>query len=264
MKKSISSINDISIICHKLYPPKAATHAFSFRKFFLHCSILFAGILFFCLTLHFLLFNPITASGNRLQATHPKATVVIDPGHGGRDPGKVGIQGTLEKEINLQIALILKELLTAQNIQVMLTRTEDRDLATEEEHFKISDMKERLQLIQNSEADVVISIHQNSYTDPQVLGAQCFYYTDSMESHALATILQQQIIVSTNQKKQREIKSNGDYYLLKNSSLPTVIIECGFLSNEEEEALLNTKEYQRKMAYAIHLGILQYLNQKTK
>lgn len=187
--------------------------------------------------------------------------IIIDPGHGGKDPGKVGTKGTLEKEINLEIALHLKAILETQNVKVIMTRNKDMDLSTTSSNRKLSDMKERLTLIQESNANLVISIHQNSYTSPEVYGAQCFYRTDSAQGEQLASIIQKQIIISTNQTKIREIKGNDDYYLLKHSPLPTVIVECGFLSNPEEEKLLLTDEYKRKMAWAIHLGILQYLNQ---
>ena len=190
-------------------------------------------------------------------------TVVIDPGHGGRDPGKVGTQETLEKEINLKIGLYLKELLERQNIKVIMTRDEDKDLAVTTGNFKTSDMKERISLIQKSNADLVISIHQNSYTSSEVYGAQCFYYSDSDEGKELAGFIQKQVITSTNQTKIRDIKSNNDYYLLKHSPFPTVIVECGFLSNPKEETLLLIDAYQRKMAWAIHLGIFQYLNRET-
>lgn len=188
------------------------------------------------------------------------STIIIDPGHGGRDPGKVGTADTVEKDINLKIALYLKEILENQNVKVIMTRSEDKDLATTTDNFKSSDMKERVSLIQKSNADLVVSIHQNSYTDPHVYGAQCFYYSNSTEGKELAALLQNQIILSTKQTKIREVKSNNDYYLLKHSTLPTVIVECGFLSNPEEEKLLLTDEYQQKMAWAIHLGIFQYLN----
>lgn len=189
------------------------------------------------------------------------ATIVIDAGHGGSDPGKVGVAGTLEKDINLKIALYLKEMLETQDIEVIMTRDKDEELSTNSTNRKASDMKERVALIQESNANAVISIHQNSYTDPKVYGAQCFYYTNSEEGETLASMIQKQIISSTKQTKIREIKSNNDYYLLKHSTLPTVIVECGFLSNPEEENLLLNDEYQRKMAWAIHLGILQYLHQ---
>lgn len=191
-----------------------------------------------------------------------KPLIIIDPGHGGRDPGKIGTSGTLEKDINLQIAFYLKEILEVQDMCVLMTRTEDKDLSKTSDNFKTSDMKERISFIEQNNADLVISIHQNSYTDPKVYGAQCFYYTNSEKGEKLASTLQKQIITSTNQSKIREIKSNDDYYLLKHSPLPTVIVECGFLSNSTEENLLCTEEYQRQMAWAIHLGILQYLNKK--
>ena len=190
--------------------------------------------------------------------------VVIDPGHGGKDPGKIGSFGTLEKDINLQIALYLKEILEVQDIHVIMTRKEDKELTTNENNRKMADMKERIKLIEESNADLVISIHQNSYTTPEVYGAQCFYHTDSAKGKQLAAIIQNQIIASTNQTKIREIKSNNDYYLLKNSPVPTIIVECGFLSNPEEEQLLLTEDYQRKMAWAIHLGVLQYFNLTDK
>jgi len=212
-------------------------------------------------TLNNLLSIPIqNASEN---SASPTPIIVIDAGHGGADPGKVGVAGTLEKDINLKIALYLQEILTAQDIQVVMTRETDIDLATASEHWKLSDMKQRLSQIP-SNTTAVISIHQNSYTDPQIYGAQCFYHTPSKESKQLATLLQKQIITSTQQTKLREIKGNADYYLLKHSPVPTVIVECGFLSNPEEERLLLTEDYQRKMAWAIHLGLLKYLKTQER
>ena len=213
--------------------------------------------------------NSKTTDTSVSQSTLTKATsssksktIVIDAGHGGPDPGKVSESGTLEKDINLKIALYLKEILESQNINVIMTRTEDKDLATETNKRKLSDIKERVKLMENSNADMVISIHQNSYPDAVVYGAQCFYPTESEEGKKLASIIQNQIITSTNQTKIREIKDNNDYYLLKHSSTPIVIVECGFLSNPAEEQLLLTDEYQRKMAWSIYLGTLQYLETK--
>ena len=199
------------------------------------------------------------SSLTKATSSSKSKTIVIDAGHGGPDPGKVSESGTLEKDINLKIALYLKEILESQNINVIMTRTEDKDLATETNKRKLSDIKERVKLMENSNADMVISIHQNSYPDAEVYGAQCFYPTESEEGKKLAAIIQNQIITSTNQTKIREIKDNNDYYLLKHSSTPIVIVECGFLSNPAEEQLLLTDEYQRKMAWSIYLGKLQYL-----
>ena len=203
-----------------------------------------------------------SVSQSSLTKAASSKTIVIDAGHGGPDPGKVSENGTLEKDINLKIALYLKEILESQNINVIMTRTEDKDLATETNKRKLSDIKERVKLMENSNADMVISIHQNSYPDAEVYGAQCFYPTESEEGKKLAAIIQNQIITSTNQTKIREIKGNNDYYLLKHSSTPIVIVECGFLSNPAEEQLLLTDEYQRKMAWSIYLGTLQYLETK--
>jgi len=207
--------------------------------------------------------NPINENSFQNKTnTSLSPTIIIDAGHGGPDPGKVSESGTLEKDINLTIALHLKKLLETQNISVIMIREEDKDLATETNKRKLSDIKERVNIMENSNADMVISIHQNSYPDPNVYGAQCFYPSNSEEGKKLATIIQNQIITSTNQTKIREIKSNDDYYLLKHSPIPIVIVECGFLTNPEEETLLLTEEYQRKMAWSIHLGILQYFNIK--
>jgi len=202
----------------------------------------------------------VPVSGENIRSTGGSAPlVVIDPGHGGDDPGKVGVAGTLEKDVNLVIAKQLQNLLEAQDVQVIMTRSEDKHLGNGGSGWKLADMKERIAIINEAQPDVVISVHQNSYTTPDILGAQCFYYTNSEESSRLAGILQKQIIQSTNQTKIREIKANSDYYLLKKSQPPTVIVECGFLSNPEEEQLLLSPAYQRKMAWAIHLGVLQFL-----
>ena len=171
--------------------------------------------------------------------------------------------GTHEKEINLIIAKQLQTLLESQDVQVIMTRSEDIHLGNGESGWKLADMKARIAIIDEAQPDVVISIHQNSYTTPDILGAQCFYYTNSEDSARLAALLQKQIVQSTNQTKVREIKANSDYYLLKKSLPPTVIVECGFLSNPQEEQLLLSPAYQRKMAWAIHLGILQYLEGAT-
>lgn len=204
-----------------------------------------------------------TSSSNISVKKTSDSVIVIDAGHGGSDPGKIGVAGTQEKNINLKIALYLKEILEAQDMKVLLTREKDEELSTDSSKRKISDMKERVSLIEKNKADIVVSIHQNSYTDPKIYGAQCFYYTPLEEGKTLAAILQEQIISSTNQTKIREIKGNEDYYLLKHSKVPTVIVECGFLSNPKEEQLLLKEEYQRKMAWAIHLGIVKYLNRSA-
>ena len=225
-------------------------------------SSFFIGICF-CMGVFFLTRSSIlpTNSSNIFSRISNNPVIVLDAGHGGSDPGKVGVGGTKEKDINLMIALRVQKLLEAQDIQVIMTREEDTQLSTSGSNWKLADMKKRISIITETKPDAVISIHQNSYTSPSVYGAQCFYYTYSEEGKSLADFLQKQIISSTNQTKLRQIKNNHEYYLLKHSTPPTVIVECGFLSNSQEEQLLLTPEYQEKMAWAIHLGILQFLNQ---
>ena len=190
-------------------------------------------------------------------------TIVLDAGHGGKDPGKVSEQGALEKDINLSIVLKVKQLLSGHPVNVILTREDDRDLSTRESDYKISDLENRIQLIQEYSPVLAVSIHQNSYPDASVIGAQCFYHQGSDSGKELASLLQNQIILTTSQSKIREIKNNESYYLLKYSPVTTAIVECGFLSSPTEEALLLSPEYQDQLAWAIHLGILQYLNLDT-
>lgn len=186
--------------------------------------------------------------------------VVVDSGHGGRDSGKVSDSGVLEKDVNLQIALLLKEELSKQGIQVIMTRESDVGLYEEtDSNKKSSDMKARIELIESAECDIAVSIHQNSYSDPKVKGAQCFYYTDSKEGKRLAEIIQSRLVSEVDPTNHRLAKGNDSYYLLKKSSVPTVIVECGFLSNPQETALLTTSEYQQLLAENIAMSVVSYL-----
>lgn len=190
--------------------------------------------------------------------------VVIDAGHGGFDSGKVGIDGTLEKDINLIIAKKLEKLLTAADIQVVMTRTEDTGLCDEHtENKKKQDMIQRLSLMNQTSADCIVSIHQNSYPEESIDGAQVFYPAGSLEGNTLAALIQNELILDVDPSNHRMEKSNDSYYLLKNASAPIVIVECGFLSNRAESKKLVDDTYQQKLAWAIHLGILQYLNEVT-
>lgn len=186
--------------------------------------------------------------------------IVIDAGHGGSDPGKIGVNETLEKDINLAIALLLKEVLEKENISVILTRAEDIDLSNgATSNLKVADMQNRCKIISDSNPIFTVSIHQNSYPSKEVSGAQVFYYTHSAEGEKLAAILQKHLIEHLDPTNKRQPKANDSYYLLKKTPTPTVIVECGFLSNPTEAALLATAEYQEKVVTAISLGILDYL-----
>lgn len=189
-------------------------------------------------------------------------TVVIDAGHGGIDPGKVGVNDALEKDINLSIAMKLKRYLEQQNIRVIMTREADMGLYEESDsNKKVRDMKNRLAIMEEIKPELVISIHQNSYPEEAVSGMQVFYYETSVEGKRLGEIMQQTMIESLKPQKERTAKANDTYYLLKKTSAPIVIVECGFLSNHTEAKLLVSSEYQEKMAWAIHMGVLRYLNQ---
>ena len=189
-------------------------------------------------------------------------TVVIDSGHGGNDPGKIAADGTLEKDLNLAVALKLQTYLEAADINVVMTRTTDAGLYDENSsNKKAQDMKNRVSLMNDCNADVVVSIHQNSYSDSTIHGAQVFYYTTSTAGKELAHILQESLTTNLDTANHRKEKANDNYYLLKKVQSPIVIVECGFLSNPSEAALLSSAGYQDQIAWILHMGILQYLNQ---
>ncbi len=192
-----------------------------------------------------------------------KAVVVVDPGHGGTDPGKVGISGQLEKDINLEIAKKLKTYLEASDVTVVLTRDKDMGLySSGDAHKKMADMRKRCQLIEEAKPDLVISIHQNSYHEEAIRGGQVFYYKTSVKGKKLAQILQERFDYVLGDANKRQAKANDNYYLLLHVKEPIVIAECGFLSNGEEAKKLETEEYQDRLAWTLHMGIMEYLNQE--
>lgn len=203
------------------------------------------------------------AVSGKVKKADEKPCVVIDAGHGGFDPGKVGINGVLEKDINLAIAKKVKAFLEADDINVVMTRETEAGLYEESDsNKKVRDMKKRIAIIEETAPTVTVSIHQNSYHEEYVHGAQVFYYAASKEGKELAKILQNRLIEGVDKENTRVEKANDSYYLLKKTSTPIVIVECGFLSNREEADALSTDIYQEKVAWAIHLGIIQYLNQQ--
>ncbi len=192
-------------------------------------------------------------------ATGTKEVIVIDPGHGGFDPGKVGVAGTLEKDINLSIAKLLDEVLAESGYVVYMTRDSDMALCQgNESSKKMADMNNRVALIEKTDPALTVSIHQNSYSTG-TKGAQVFYYSASEQGKELATILQQSIKDTIGDDNYRVEKANDSYYMLRKVSSPLVIVECGFLSNPEEEALLKDEKYQEKMAKGIAEGIENFL-----
>ena len=187
--------------------------------------------------------------------------IMIDAGHGGNDPGKVGVDGVLEKDLNLQLAKKLKTLLEQQDMEVMLVREEDRGLYDENaSNKKVQDMKRRCELINEEQPVCVVSIHQNSYHEESIHGAQVFYYSTSRESEKLAKVQQSELVRVAEPENTRQAKANDTYYLLKKTEAPVVIVECGFLSNWADCAKLQDENYQDKLVWAIHMGILKYMN----
>ena len=207
----------------------------------------------------------IYAAGSNVKVGESAKCVVIDAGHGGDDPGKVGINGAWEKDINLQVAERLKLFLEANDIEVVMTRESDEGLYdANASSKKVQDMKRRIELIEETAPVLTVSIHQNSYPEEYVHGAQVFYYTGSQEGRQLAEMIQNQLVEKADPENKRQVKANDSYYLLKKTGVPIVIVECGFLSNSAEAEKLCTPEYQERIAWAIHMGILQYLNENEK
>ena len=201
-------------------------------------------------------------AGSSAAVTVNENCIVIDAGHGGDDPGKIGINGTLEKDINLNIAHKLKVLLESQGYEVVMTRETGEGLYKPgTKNMKVEDMHNRCEIISKAMPVFTVSIHQNSYPEEYVKGAQVFYYGHSKEGEALAKKIQNSLVLHLDPDNHRVEKANESYYLLKKTPTPTVIVECGFLSNSEEAELLDTDAYQEKVAWAIMMGVSQYLNE---
>ncbi|NLX69822.1 MAG: N-acetylmuramoyl-L-alanine amidase CwlD [Clostridiales bacterium] len=180
--------------------------------------------------------------------------IVIDAGHGGFDPGAVSDSGTREDEINLKIANKLRRHLKDQGAKVVMTRKTDGALGKN----KREDMKKRVEIIKNSNADIVISIHLNKFQQSKYYGAQTFYMAGSQEGQKLAQCIQTKLIDILDRGNTRQIKAVSDLLILKAGQAPSVVVECGFLSNPQEERLLKTDEYQEQVAWAIYCGIMDY------
>lgn len=193
-----------------------------------------------------------------------KPVIVIDAGHGGLDSGAVGISGVLEKDVNLSIVLALKDMFEMSGFKVVLTRSEDISIYSPGvegiRNQKLSDMDNRLKIIQNYPDSIFLCVHQNNYTDPQYFGGQMFYNNNNPNNRTLATIMQKRF-AALRPGNDREIKLSGnELFLLKSNPNPSLMIECGFLSNPEEEQLLSTWEFQQKVAFTIYGGVLEFID----
>jgi len=190
--------------------------------------------------------------------------IVIDPGHGGFDSGMVGASGASEKVLNLVFSKKLASLLESEGYEVVLTRTtEDGLYDADASNKKAQDMERRVAIIAEENPILTVSIHQNSYPeDSSVRGPQVFYFEQSVEGEKLAAAIQESLNTELSIARPRTQKGNTTYYILKRSVSTTVIVECGFLTNPEEEALLQEETYQEQVAQAICDGILEYLKKR--
>lgn len=190
--------------------------------------------------------------------------IIIDAGHGGFDGGAVASDGTSEKDINLNIASTLSELFRASGKQVVMTRS--TDTGTEDNSAdiiskrKVSDLKNRLKLINTYENAIFVSVHLNKFTTASANGTQVFYSKNHSKSRDLGQCVQNSVVSQLQKNNTRVIKqATSSTYLLHNAQIPAVIVECGFLSNKEELKKLKSDEYQKQMAYSIFCGVLKYL-----
>lgn len=219
-------------------------------------AIVLVFICFFMLGLNFL--KKITVRVKTTSNSYSSYTVLIDAGHGARDGGCVGANGTLEKDLNLEYAKTLKQLLEARNVKVVMTRNSDEALYTENaKSKKLSEMKAREEIILNTKPDLVISIHMNSFALKSVKGAKVFFKQSSEPSEQVAKYIHRSINSYLN--KDFPAPTSGDYYILNCSPYTAVLIECGYLSNLEEEELLKTKAYRESLMHSVFCGILVYL-----
>ncbi|MBQ8868249.1 MAG: N-acetylmuramoyl-L-alanine amidase [Oscillospiraceae bacterium] len=194
------------------------------------------------------------AASARQTAIRP--TVVLDAGHGGFDGGAVSVYGTLEKDINLSVAKKTEEFLKLFGFEVVMTRQSDEALSSS----KKEDMYKRLDIIKGAPDSVFVSIHQNNFSQSRYFGAQMFYGSKNLDdSRALALALQENFKTNLNPQNTREVKpAPSDLFLFKNAPQPSVLVECGFLSNYNEAKLLANEEYQNQIAFTIAQSIIQF------
>lgn len=197
------------------------------------------------------------------ETSEKEKVIVIDAGHGGADPGMIGIGGLEEKGINLAVSMKLKEALENQGFTVVMTRQEDKGLYEEgTRNKKVQDMQNRIEIMEKAKPILAVSIHQNSYTEESVKGPQVFYYETSAEGQKLAANIQSALNTELSTERPRKEKGNTSYFLLKKSPCVLNIVECGFLTNKKEAELLQTEEYQQKIVEAVVKGIVQYMEGK--
>ena len=229
----------------------------------IYLIILAVLLISFCIVM-FSAFSNITAHTSA-EIDDDRITVIIDAGHGGEDGG-AEVDGILEKDINLSIADKLADTLRLCGVRVTEIRDEDisvyDDSAQTLREKKVSDLKHRVEIVNGSENNILVSIHQNKFDNSAYSGAQVFYSSNNDKSRVLAESIRNSVVSLLQNDNTRELKpANSDIYLLDNATVPAVIVECGFLSNDEERAKLLDSGYQSEMAYSIAMGVLEYIDQ---
>ncbi len=193
-----------------------------------------------------------------------KKVIVLDAGHGGIDGGCVSVNGVAEKGINLSIVQTLRDCFDILGFDVVCTREDDRSIHDSGVEGigkqKLSDMKNRLDIINRYDDALVLSVHQNQFVDERYSGAQMFYAKDNDDSRRLAECMKKQFVALLQPNNERETKPVGkEIYLIHNAKSPSVLVECGFLSNHDEAKLLESADYQKKVAFTILTGAQEYL-----
>ncbi len=219
-----------------------------------HCAVLL------CIVLLIAVFCGVYFPVKATSSPKPLHTIVIDAGHGGKDGGAVGkTTGITESELNLKYALKLKEIAQQFGFRVVLTRSDMNGLYSPlASNKKRSEMEKRKEIIKKNSPDIVVSLHMNSFPNASANGSQVFYAEDSVSGQALAQSVQQSLFKNVqNAHKNAKI---GDFYVLNCSENPSILVECGFLSNAEEEAKLQEEKYIQDFCYHLFCGILMYLN----
>ncbi len=192
--------------------------------------------------------------------------IILDPGHGGADGGASGADGTIEKDLNLKIALKVQQLLQQSGCTVFMTRSDDRSLSTIEDEInkmrKVADLNNRREMVDELQVEGFVSIHMNTFSDPQYFGTQVFYSSSPADSKYLADHIQEEIRLIDPENLRETKNGSGSIFILNDVSIPSVVVECGFLSNEKDLSRLKTEEYQDKLAGAIYNGIVKFYSIK--
>lgn len=245
-----------------LIPAEIKCRRERFRKRYAYISLTLA----ISVTFMFLIYNAFNrismATSENKVISEPKIRVIIDPGHGGEDGGAQGEDGTLEKDLNLSISMILKDMLVQGGFEVELIREEDTAVGDNSldsvKERKRSDLEKRVEIYNSDENNIVVSIHQNKFEESKYSGTQIFY-SENPKSEELAEYIRKAVVGLVQPENQRQSKqADGSIYVLRNAEVPAIIVECGFLSNPQELAQLKDFEYQKKLAFAVYMGIAEY------